>query len=55
MSRTLSTASVIVLAALGFAAAAQPLMQPNLSATQAKQIVDAIIGECSRICVSVSS
>lgn len=48
MSRTLSTASVIVLAALGFAATAQPLMQPNLSATQAKQIVDAIISECSQ-------
>ena len=48
MSRTLSTASVIVLAALTFAAAAQPLMQPNISATQAKQIVDAIIGECSQ-------
>lgn len=47
MSKALFTASLSVLAALG-SASAQPLMQPNISATQAQQIVDAIIDECSQ-------
>ncbi len=39
---------VIVTGALGLAAHAQPLMQPNISVAQARQIVDTIIAECSR-------
>ncbi len=48
MTKDLFGASLIVLAAFGFSAAAQPLMQPNISASQARQIVDAIIVECSQ-------
>ena len=48
MSRTLLAASLIVLATVGVPASAQPLMQPNISATQAKRIVDTIIEECSQ-------
>ena len=39
---------VIVTGALGVSAYAQPLMQPNISVAQARQIVDAVIAECSR-------
>ena len=38
----------IVTGALGFSAYAQLLMQPNISAAQARKIVDAVIAECSR-------
>ena len=39
---------VVVTGALGLAAHAQPLMQPNISVAQAMRIVDAAIAECSR-------
>ncbi len=39
---------VIVTGALGLSAYAQPLMQPNISVAQARQIIDAVIAECSR-------
>ena len=38
----------IVTGALGLSAYAQLLMQPNISAAQARKIVDAVIAECSR-------
>ena len=48
MSKELLTACFIFLATLGFSTSAQPLMQANISATQARQIVDVIIAECSQ-------
>jgi uncharacterized protein GlcG (DUF336 family) len=38
----------IVTVLLGHSANAQPLMQPNISLAQARQIVDAVIAECSQ-------
>ena len=38
----------IVTGVLGYSAYGQPLMQPNISVAQARQIVDAVIAECSR-------
>ncbi len=38
----------IVTGALCLSAYAQPLMQPNISVAQARQIVDAVIAKCSR-------
>lgn len=45
-ARTLSSAGLI--AVLCANASAQPLLQPNISVALARQIVDAIIAECSR-------
>lgn len=46
--RIVACASIVTVAvALCAAAGAQPLMQPNISAAQARQIIDAIIAECS--------
>ncbi len=39
---------VIATGASGVNAHAQPLMQPNISVAQARQIIDAVIAECSR-------
>ncbi len=47
--RPLATVSLfIVTGVLGYSAYGQPLMQPNISVAQARQIVDAVIAECSR-------
>ncbi len=48
MSKALYGVSLIILAAHCLSASAQPILQPNISATQAKRIVDAIIAECSQ-------
>ncbi len=46
--RPLAVLSLMILTgALSLSAYAQPLMQPNISVAQARQIVDTIIAECS--------
>ena len=43
-----AAAVFVVTGAFGLALHAQPLMQPNISAAQARQIVDAVIAECGQ-------